>query len=361
MIQAPKREKIIMKSRYQEKTKKIIYKNFKGKDLSDLNLNYHDLQFCNFSGADLSNTNFCGANLCFSIFDKAELSKANFTNANLENTSFHDANLSHAKFKNANLKNADFSAYAYTFPYTSGSAELFLKMEDHDLHFSLGTILTSANFTNANVCGANFLHTNLYNTIFRNITVNKHTRFGDASIMMQLNRTQKKDLTHAFHESHQKDSLDQLCRYVSHSLLSGTSAYSSIFHQDILSNIHFFLYQLWQFDIQQANENLFYLKNIFTKFPEIINSNQIFILTIKNTLFNKEFINYNKWQHIKNAAQNSEDNDSFDFFGLYSLFSSSAAHEKTAVINLREAIKKDKLAELVRSKEGEHSRLAKKP
>lgn len=82
--------------------------DFRGLDLSEINLAGQDLAGFDFSNANLCNANFTGANLTGALFDHSYLRKANFYAANLRDAIFTYCDCSGGVFVESCLDNAFF-------------------------------------------------------------------------------------------------------------------------------------------------------------------------------------------------------------------------------------------------------------
>ena len=126
-------------------TKEQLYstKSYKDKDLSGVRLDYNDLSNWDFSGQNLTDVTFTNATIT-----GANLSNTNITVAQLASTKkFTDVNLSHT-----NLAGADFSG-SYLYPDVNQ--------------------LGAANFSSANLRGANFAYTTLAGVNFSGADLSK--------------------------------------------------------------------------------------------------------------------------------------------------------------------------------------------
>jgi len=130
-------------------------KNFRGVDLSDLNLSGLD-----FRDADLTNTNFSGSDLSNAIFGYGShktnqtIEGANFSNADLTGADFSSdyqhhkfCTLINVNFSNANLSNCNFMSYSKALLEYAEYASLRLNSGNLQGINFYNAILNNASFT----------------------------------------------------------------------------------------------------------------------------------------------------------------------------------------------------------------------
>jgi uncharacterized protein YjbI with pentapeptide repeats len=121
--------------------------DFRGRDLSDVNL-----ERLNFNGANLSRTNFSGAILAYCQFLLADLSEANLSHANLYMADLMGANLRGANLYRSSLRYANLGPATIWRPGASETGRMWsVNLEKANLSFA---DLSEANLKEANMSGA---------------------------------------------------------------------------------------------------------------------------------------------------------------------------------------------------------------
>ncbi|PCK08825.1 MAG: hypothetical protein COA42_07280 [Alteromonadaceae bacterium] len=114
--------------------------DFRGHDLSSLNLKQASLASCNLEGQKLTRINLANTNLKKANLKNTDLSHANFSGSNLTDAVLQGAKLNGTNFKTANLSNVDLSG-----------------MDLHTVDLE-STNLTNCNLREANLSNANLAH-----------------------------------------------------------------------------------------------------------------------------------------------------------------------------------------------------------
>ena len=144
--------------------------DFTKRTLDRLDYSKYNLENCKFHFCSMVEMKLVKANLRGADFGSASLTKSDLTGANLQNAKFDSASVQESIFNDADLSGADMS---------KGSAQM-AKFVGANLSNLKGLKdMTGADFTNANLCGANLQDTNEYATkaIFKGAKYDKLTKW----------------------------------------------------------------------------------------------------------------------------------------------------------------------------------------
>jgi len=151
------------RAKYSTQELDLSKQDFSALNLSLINLQGCDLNFCIFNEAKLDSANFTLSKLKGSKFNDCELSEANFSNTNLLGVEFEQsvlilANMTNADLTGSNLKNTDLSATNFKNSSLKGADLRDAKLK--------GTILTDCDLRVADLTGID-----IHNTIFDGISL----------------------------------------------------------------------------------------------------------------------------------------------------------------------------------------------
>jgi uncharacterized protein YjbI with pentapeptide repeats len=133
--------------------------NFRGMDLTHLDLSNLNMVECSFRGANLA-----GVNMTYADLRTADMAEADLTGANISGSSFAGANLVRANFANANAMQADFSTCNMNAARGAGASFHYCNLSN--------TIMRDSHFETADFSHSLFKESNLRGGVFTDAIFN---------------------------------------------------------------------------------------------------------------------------------------------------------------------------------------------
>jgi uncharacterized protein YjbI with pentapeptide repeats len=166
--------------------------SYHAKDLSDIGLEYHNLDSVNFAGQNLTNASFRNATLTSADFTHANLTGAelvaatltgaNLTQANINNASLIGAALTGVDFTNAQVQGADLTGATYhgftaaqlysTYSYQAKNLTAVSLIANNHAGWNFASQnMANSKFSGADLTGSNLRQANLTNADFGYVTL----------------------------------------------------------------------------------------------------------------------------------------------------------------------------------------------